>query len=250
MQVPETVSGRFTLVPIRGTDPVRALKSGVLVEVRVAGRRHRDPRRDPVRPPLCQHERSVGRPAHAREPAARQRAAADHPQAASTTPAAPGRRCGGTAAAEPDPVSRRADLLQEQAPRAHQGTGRQLLVGRQARSDRQARSKPAGAGVQHAPGRSRGGTKRSGRGEIATSPGWRRTARRATWNTKRPGGALPKPWRPAGSGPRPSSGIWSMHRGRLLGGCPLRRGGTADARQCGRRRGPGGRHPERNGLRR
>jgi len=36
VKVPETVSGPFTLVPIRGTDPVRAVKSGVLVEVRVA----------------------------------------------------------------------------------------------------------------------------------------------------------------------------------------------------------------------
>lgn len=36
VQVPETVSGRFTLVPVRGTDPVRAVKSGVLSEVRVS----------------------------------------------------------------------------------------------------------------------------------------------------------------------------------------------------------------------
>jgi multidrug efflux pump subunit AcrA (membrane-fusion protein) len=36
VKVPETVSGPFTLVPIRGTDPVRAVKSGVLIEVRVA----------------------------------------------------------------------------------------------------------------------------------------------------------------------------------------------------------------------
>ncbi|HSE68111.1 MAG TPA: HlyD family efflux transporter periplasmic adaptor subunit [Gemmatimonadales bacterium] len=36
VKVPETVSGPFTLIPIRGTDPVRAVKSGVLVEVEVA----------------------------------------------------------------------------------------------------------------------------------------------------------------------------------------------------------------------
>jgi multidrug efflux pump subunit AcrA (membrane-fusion protein) len=33
VHVPETVSGRFTLVPIKGTDPVRAIRSGVLSEV-------------------------------------------------------------------------------------------------------------------------------------------------------------------------------------------------------------------------
>lgn len=33
--VPETVSGRFTLVPIRGTDPIRAQKEGVIAEVAV-----------------------------------------------------------------------------------------------------------------------------------------------------------------------------------------------------------------------
>jgi multidrug efflux pump subunit AcrA (membrane-fusion protein) len=36
VKVPETVSGPFTLIPTRGTDPVRAVKSGVLLEVRVA----------------------------------------------------------------------------------------------------------------------------------------------------------------------------------------------------------------------
>jgi multidrug efflux pump subunit AcrA (membrane-fusion protein) len=36
VKVPETVSGPFTLIPIRGTDPVRAVKSGVLVEVEVS----------------------------------------------------------------------------------------------------------------------------------------------------------------------------------------------------------------------
>jgi membrane fusion protein len=35
VSVPETVSGQFTLVPIRGTDPIRAQKEGVLVEVAV-----------------------------------------------------------------------------------------------------------------------------------------------------------------------------------------------------------------------
>lgn len=35
VHVPETVSGRFTLVPREGTDPVRALKEGVVSEVRV-----------------------------------------------------------------------------------------------------------------------------------------------------------------------------------------------------------------------
>jgi len=36
VQVPETVSGRFILVPVKGTDPVRARRAGVLSEVRVA----------------------------------------------------------------------------------------------------------------------------------------------------------------------------------------------------------------------
>jgi len=35
VQVPETVSGRFTLVPIRGTDPIRVQKEGVLAQVAV-----------------------------------------------------------------------------------------------------------------------------------------------------------------------------------------------------------------------
>jgi multidrug efflux pump subunit AcrA (membrane-fusion protein) len=35
VHVPETVSGRFTLVPREGTDPVRALKEGVVSDVRV-----------------------------------------------------------------------------------------------------------------------------------------------------------------------------------------------------------------------
>jgi membrane fusion protein len=35
VRVPETVSGRFTLVPQQGADPVRALKEGVVSEVRV-----------------------------------------------------------------------------------------------------------------------------------------------------------------------------------------------------------------------
>ncbi|MEO8138570.1 MAG: biotin/lipoyl-binding protein, partial [Gemmatimonadota bacterium] len=35
VQVPETVSGRFMLVPRDGADPVRALKEGVVSEVRV-----------------------------------------------------------------------------------------------------------------------------------------------------------------------------------------------------------------------
>ena len=35
VNVPETVSGRFILVPITGTDPVRALRAGVVREVRV-----------------------------------------------------------------------------------------------------------------------------------------------------------------------------------------------------------------------
>ena len=35
VQVPETVSGRFTLVPLRGTDPVRTQKEGVLSVVAV-----------------------------------------------------------------------------------------------------------------------------------------------------------------------------------------------------------------------
>ena len=36
VRVPETVSGTFALVPERGTDPVRALREGVVAEVRVA----------------------------------------------------------------------------------------------------------------------------------------------------------------------------------------------------------------------
>ncbi|HUF27441.1 MAG TPA: HlyD family efflux transporter periplasmic adaptor subunit [Gemmatimonadaceae bacterium] len=35
VQVPESVSGRFTLVPVSGTDPIRASRRGMLVEVRV-----------------------------------------------------------------------------------------------------------------------------------------------------------------------------------------------------------------------
>src|SRR3982751_5365433 len=35
VHVPETVSGRFTLVPERGVDPVRALREGVLSRVAV-----------------------------------------------------------------------------------------------------------------------------------------------------------------------------------------------------------------------
>jgi membrane fusion protein len=35
VQVPETVSGRFTLVPVRGTDPIRVQKEGVLAQVAV-----------------------------------------------------------------------------------------------------------------------------------------------------------------------------------------------------------------------
>jgi membrane fusion protein len=35
VKVPETVTGRFTLVPVNGTDPVRTLKEGVVVDVRV-----------------------------------------------------------------------------------------------------------------------------------------------------------------------------------------------------------------------
>jgi len=35
VQVPETISGRFTLVPVNGTDPVRTLKEGIVTEVRV-----------------------------------------------------------------------------------------------------------------------------------------------------------------------------------------------------------------------
>lgn len=35
VSVPETVSGRFTLVPVRGTDPIRAQKEGVIAEVSV-----------------------------------------------------------------------------------------------------------------------------------------------------------------------------------------------------------------------
>ncbi len=35
VQVPETVSGRFTLVPVRGTDPIRVPKEGVLSDVAV-----------------------------------------------------------------------------------------------------------------------------------------------------------------------------------------------------------------------
>src|SRR4051812_1264643 len=36
VHVPETVSGPFTLVPVRGTDPVRALRQGVVSDVRVS----------------------------------------------------------------------------------------------------------------------------------------------------------------------------------------------------------------------
>lgn len=36
IRIPETVSGRFTLVPVHGTDPVRALRGGVVSEVRVS----------------------------------------------------------------------------------------------------------------------------------------------------------------------------------------------------------------------
>ncbi|MEP6574309.1 MAG: HlyD family efflux transporter periplasmic adaptor subunit [Gemmatimonadota bacterium] len=36
VQVPETVTGRFTLAPVKGTDPIRAVRSGVLSEVRVS----------------------------------------------------------------------------------------------------------------------------------------------------------------------------------------------------------------------
>lgn len=36
VQVPETVSATFVLVPIRGTDPIRAPRSGIVVDVRVA----------------------------------------------------------------------------------------------------------------------------------------------------------------------------------------------------------------------
>lgn len=36
VRVPETVSGPFTLVPVRGTDPVRAVRQGVVSDVRVA----------------------------------------------------------------------------------------------------------------------------------------------------------------------------------------------------------------------
>ncbi len=35
VQVPETVSGRFTLVPVRGTDPVRAPRAGQVMQVSV-----------------------------------------------------------------------------------------------------------------------------------------------------------------------------------------------------------------------
>ncbi len=35
VSVPETISGRFTLVPIRGSDPIRAQKEGVIAEVEV-----------------------------------------------------------------------------------------------------------------------------------------------------------------------------------------------------------------------
>ena len=34
VHVPETVSGRFTLVPVRGTDPVRMLRDGIVTSVR------------------------------------------------------------------------------------------------------------------------------------------------------------------------------------------------------------------------
>ena len=36
VKVPETVSGPFTLIPVHGTDPVRAVRSGVLSEVQVS----------------------------------------------------------------------------------------------------------------------------------------------------------------------------------------------------------------------
>ena len=35
VNVPETVTGRFTLVPVNGTDPVRTLKEGIVTDVRV-----------------------------------------------------------------------------------------------------------------------------------------------------------------------------------------------------------------------
>jgi membrane fusion protein len=35
VHVPETVTGRFTLVPVNGTDPVRTLKEGIVIDVRV-----------------------------------------------------------------------------------------------------------------------------------------------------------------------------------------------------------------------
>ena len=35
VHVPETVSGRFTLVPITGTDPVRTAREGIVTSVRV-----------------------------------------------------------------------------------------------------------------------------------------------------------------------------------------------------------------------
>ena len=34
VHVPETVSGRFTLVPITGTDPVRTSRDGIVASVR------------------------------------------------------------------------------------------------------------------------------------------------------------------------------------------------------------------------
>src|SRR5512134_660131 len=34
VHVPETVTGRFTLVPVNGTDPVRSLRGGVVTAVR------------------------------------------------------------------------------------------------------------------------------------------------------------------------------------------------------------------------
>lgn len=36
VRIPETVSGPFTLVPVRGTDPVRAVRQGVVSDVKVA----------------------------------------------------------------------------------------------------------------------------------------------------------------------------------------------------------------------
>jgi multidrug efflux pump subunit AcrA (membrane-fusion protein) len=36
LRIPETVSSPFVLLPVRGTDPVKAPRSGIVVEVRVA----------------------------------------------------------------------------------------------------------------------------------------------------------------------------------------------------------------------